>query len=175
MGETGGLALFNDQRPDQPTAQLFAAADVRVIPIATGIRHTELVIEIFARLHWQLRNVWHAVHLQRQADAMPVNGRLDRQLVDEAQAQPLALPHPQFGARRRTAKRPGRCLVARDQFYIQRRSDQHEVRTRLRLATPHPVTRSTTRAKADYSKTGDACEDLTTGKGHERRDLENDD
>lgn len=85
MGKTGRLTLFDDQRPDQPTAQLFAAADVRVIPIATGIRHTEFVIEVFTRFDRQLRHIRHAVHLQRQPNAMPVNGRLDRQLIDEAQ------------------------------------------------------------------------------------------
>ena len=46
--KTGGLSLFNNQRPDQTATELFAAVDVRVIPITASIGHTEFVIEVFA-------------------------------------------------------------------------------------------------------------------------------
>ncbi|CAI8934724.1 hypothetical protein EMIT093MI4_60221 [Pseudomonas sp. IT-93MI4] len=166
--ETGRLALFDNQRPDQPAAQLLAAADVRVIPVAAGVRHAEFVIEVFTGQHRQLRDVRHTVHLQRQTDAVPVNGGRHRQMVDETHPQPLALTHTQFGARRRWAERPGLGLVPRHQLNIQWRRDQLVVVARVSVGhLAQPVTRRTSRSDTNDNKTGQATEDLATGKGHE--------
>ncbi len=166
--ETGRLALFDDQRPDQPAPQLFAAADVRVIPVAAGVRHTKFVVEVFTRQHRQLRDIGHAVHFQRQANAVPVDGGRDGQVVDETHPQPFALTHAQFSTRRRRAKRPSLGLVPRHQFHVQRRGDQLVVVTRFSVSHfAQPVTRRAPRSNTNDNKTGQATEDLATGKGHE--------
>ena len=166
--ETGRLALFDDQRSDQPAPQLFAAADMRVIPVAAGIRHAEFVIEVFTGQHRQLRDVRNAVHLQRQTDAVPVNGGRHRQVVDETHPQPLALTHAQLGARRRRAERPRLGLVPRHQLNVQRRRDQLIVMPRVGVGhLAQPVTRRASRSDTNDNKTGQATEDLATGKGHE--------
>ncbi|MNJ34406.1 hypothetical protein D3C77_291180 [compost metagenome] len=166
MLEAGGLALLDDQRPDQAFAELFGAVHMRVIPEAASIRDAELVIEILARQHRQLRDVRHTVHLQRQADAMPVNGGGYRQVVDETHTQPLTLTHPQLGARRGGAESPGLGLVAGNQFDIQRRGNQLVVMPGVRVAAPQPVTGCATGAQTDCHQAGQATEYLSPGKGH---------
>ncbi|MNM59012.1 hypothetical protein D3C81_702560 [compost metagenome] len=118
MLEAGGLALLDDQRADQAFAKLFGTVHMRVIPIAAGIRHAELVIEILTRQYRQLRDVRHAVHFQRQANAVPVNGGGHRQVVDEAYAQPVALTRAQLGTWRRGTKGPGLGRVTGHQLNI---------------------------------------------------------
>ncbi|MNX54894.1 hypothetical protein D3C86_856370 [compost metagenome] len=145
-----------------------------VIPVAAGVRHTEFVVEIFPRQHRKLRHVRHAIHFQRQTNAVPVNGRGDRQVVDETHPQPFALAHPQLGARRRWAERPGRGLVPHHQLDIQRRRDQLIVVARFGVGPlAQPVSRRATRADTHDNKTGQATEDLATGKGHELNYLTN--
>src|SRR3990167_3005740 len=65
------LALIDDQRADQPTPQLLATGDMRVIPEAAGVGGDEVVVEVFTRQHRRLRHIRHAVHFQRQGGAMP--------------------------------------------------------------------------------------------------------
>ena len=50
MEEAGRLTFLDDQRADQAAAQFLGTADVRVVPVAAGIRHAELVVEVFAGL-----------------------------------------------------------------------------------------------------------------------------
>jgi hypothetical protein len=45
----GGLALLHDQRPVEAAADLLEAALVRVVPVAAGVRHVELLDEALAR------------------------------------------------------------------------------------------------------------------------------
>ncbi|MNZ30614.1 hypothetical protein D3C78_478900 [compost metagenome] len=172
--ETGGLALFDDQRAHQATAELFAAVHMRVVPVAAGIRYAEFVVEVLARQHRQLRDVGYAVHFQRQADAVPVNGGRHRQVIDEAHPQPFTLAHPQLGARRRRAKGPGLGLVPGHQLHVQRRRNQLIVVTGIRIGhLAQPVARRTTGSHANDNKTGQATEYLATGKGHELNYLTN--
>ncbi|CAI8724211.1 hypothetical protein EMIT0P171_120040 [Pseudomonas sp. IT-P171] len=166
--ETGRLAFFDDQWANQPATEFFAAVHVRVIPIAAGIRHAEFVIEVFTRQHRQLRHVGHAIHFQWQTDAMPVNGGRHRQVIDETHPQPFTLTNPQLGARRRWAERPGFGLVPGHQFDVQRRGDQLIVVARIGIGhLAQPVPRRAPHTDANDNKTGQATEDLATGKGHE--------
>ncbi|CAI8794765.1 hypothetical protein EMIT0P218_10428 [Pseudomonas sp. IT-P218] len=166
--ETGGLALLDDQRADQATTELFATVHMRVIPVAAGIGHTEFVIEVLPRQHRQLRHVRHAVHFQRQADAVPVNRGGNRQVVDESHPQPFTLAHAQFGAWRRRAERPGRGLVPGHQLDVQRCRNQFIVVTGIRVShLAQPVPRRAPRTDTNDNKTSQATEDLATGKGHE--------
>ena len=99
---------------------------------------------------------------------MPVNGGRHRQVVDETHPQPFALTHPQLGARRRRAERPGFGLVPGHQFDVQRCGDQLIVVTRVGVGHfAQPVARRAPRSDANDNKTGQATEDLATGKGHE--------
>ncbi|MCY1176995.1 hypothetical protein D9M73_172830 [compost metagenome] len=161
------LALFDDQRPNQPPAQLFAAADVRVVPVTTGIRHAKFVVEVLTRHDRQLRDIRHAVHFQRQTNAVPVDGGRYRQVVDEAHPQPVALAHTQFLARRRTTESPGRGHMARYQFHVQGGGNQFVVVPGGRLVAPQPVTRCTARPQANHHETAQTTEYLSTGEGHE--------
>src|SRR3990167_4029211 len=72
MGKTARLTLLDNQRTDQAAPKLLAATKMRVIPIAAGIRGDEVVVEILARQHRQLRHIGHAVHRQWQTNAVPV-------------------------------------------------------------------------------------------------------
>lgn len=54
MFESGRFALFDDQRADQATAELFAAVHVGVVPVAAGVGYAEFVIEVFAGQYRQL-------------------------------------------------------------------------------------------------------------------------
>ena len=172
MLETGGFALFHDQRADQATAEFFAAVHMGVIPVAAGVGHAELVVEVFAGQHRQLRDVGHAVHFQRQADAMPMDGGGDRQVVDETHPQPFALAHAQLGAGGRRAERPGLGLVPRHQFHIEGRGDQFVVVSRLGLGDfPQPVAVAATGTDAHYGQAGKTTQDLSTGKGSGHNNL----
>src|SRR5471032_485223 len=170
--ETGRLALFDDQRAHQATAEFFAAVHVWVIPVAAGVRHAEFVIEVFAGQHRQLRDVRDAVHFQRQADAVPVNGGGDRQVVDKAHPQPLTLAHTQLGARRRGAKCPGFGFVAWHQFHVQRRGDQFVIVPGFSLGNfPQPVAIAATGTDAHYGQARETTQDLSTGKGSGHNNL----
>jgi hypothetical protein len=167
MLEPGRLAFLDDQRPDQATAEFLGAADVRVVPVAAGVRHAEFVVEVLARLDRQLRHIGHAVHFQRQADAVPMDGGFHRQVVDEAHPQPGALAHSQLGARRRRAEGPGLGLETRHQLDVQRGGDQLVVVPGVVvLDLAQPVTRRASGAQAYHNQAGQAFEHLSTGKGH---------
>ncbi|MNZ30224.1 hypothetical protein D3C78_474850 [compost metagenome] len=99
---------------------------------------------------------------------MPVNGGRDRQVVDEAHPQPFTLAHPQLGARRRRAEGPGLGHVPGYQFHVQRRCDQLVVVARLGVGhLAQPVARRAPCTDTNDNKTGQATEDLATGKRHE--------
>ncbi|MNY05682.1 hypothetical protein D3C86_1384120 [compost metagenome] len=165
VAEAARLALLDDQRADQPAAELFAAGGVRVVPEAAGIRHAEAVVEVLAGQHRQLRHVGHAVHLQRQADAVPVDGARLGQLVDEAHPQPVALAGAQLEARRLAAVGPGAGLVPGHQLDVQRRGDQLVVVGSGLGRPPQPVARAAT-GEAEHAETGQAGEHLSAGEGH---------
>ncbi len=138
-----------------------------VVPVAAGIGHPELVVEILPWLDWQLRHIRHAIHFQRQADAMPVDGGLDRQVVDEAHAQPGTLPHAQLGPRGTGPERPGLSRVSRDQFDVKGRCDQLVVMAGIVIFDlAQPVPRGAPRAQANHNQAGQALEHLSTGEGH---------
>ncbi len=99
MAKSIALALFNHQRSDQATPQLLAAGGMRVIPETAGIRADEVVVKVLTRPHRQLRDVGHAVHVDRQADTMPVNSGRLAQLVDEAHPQAITLAATQLDTR----------------------------------------------------------------------------
>ncbi|MNO52879.1 hypothetical protein D3C76_433070 [compost metagenome] len=99
---------------------------------------------------------------------MPMDGGGDRQMVDEAHPQPFTLTHPQFSARRRRTEGPGLGLVPGYQFHVQRRCDQLVVVARLGVRhLAQPVARRAPRTDTNDNKTGQATEDLATGKRHE--------
>ncbi|MNF77146.1 hypothetical protein D3C84_592840 [compost metagenome] len=89
-------------------------------------------------------------------------------MVDEAHPQPFTLAHPQFGARRRRAEGPGLGLVPGYQFHVQRCRDQLVIVARLGVShLAQPVARRAPRTDTNDNKTGQATEDLATGKRHE--------
>ena len=165
MAEPGGFALLDDQRADQSAAELLAAHQVRVVPVAAGVLGLELVDEALARLHRRLGNVRYAVHLDRQADAVPVDGGRFVQPVGEAHPQPLALLRPQLHAGALAAIGQRRTAEARDDLQVQRRGDQFVVVLLRHLRTRQPEAR-TAGAEADHRQPGEAAEHLSTGKCH---------
>lgn len=174
MLEAGGLALLDNQRTDQATTQFFAAADMGVIPVAAGIRHAELVVEILTGQYRQLRDVGHAVHFQGQADAVPVDGGGNRQMVDKAHPQPFALAYAQLGARCRGAKGPSLGLVSRHQLHVQRSGDQLVIATGAGVRDfPQPVAIGATGTDTHDCQADEATKDLSTGKGSGHNNLTN--
>lgn len=165
VAEPGGFALLDDQRADQSAAELLAAHQVRVVPVAAGVLGLELVDEALARLHRRLGNVRYAVHLDRQADAVPVDGGRFVQPVGEAHPQPLALLRPQLHAGALAAIGQRRTAEARDDLQVQRRGDQFVVVLLRHLRTRQPEAR-TAGAEADHRQPGEAAEHLSTGKCH---------
>jgi hypothetical protein len=61
-----------------------------VIPIETGITDDEVIGERLAFLHVRLGDVGNAVHLDRDADAVPVHGAGLVELVLEMDDQAIA-------------------------------------------------------------------------------------
>src|SRR5262249_61062788 len=115
-----------DSRP-----ALLQAVGGRVMPERARIRRSKLGGEARARLDRRLREAGNAIHGDGQPDAVPVNGRIMLELVLHDDADRLALPHADFGARDATpvtpdfrvgvrfaddrpARRPGRGLEFRD-------------------------------------------------------------
>jgi hypothetical protein len=86
---------------------------VRVVPVGAGIRHIELVEELHARRDRRLREVGHAIHRVRHAQAVPVHGRLLVEAVLDDDAQALALAHPDLRARHRAVVGPDGGLGVR--------------------------------------------------------------
>ncbi|MCY1358258.1 hypothetical protein D9M69_447870 [compost metagenome] len=165
MAETARLALLDHQRADQAATELVGAGDMRVVPEAAGILGLEAVVEILAGQHRQLRDVGHAIHLQRQADAVPVDGGRLVELVDEAHPQPVALPATQLDARRLAAIAPGRGDVAGHQLEVERRGDQLVVMGGGILRPPQPIARATD-ADTDHAEADQAAEHLSAGECH---------
>ncbi|MCY1530754.1 hypothetical protein D9M68_659560 [compost metagenome] len=159
------LALLDDQRTDQTATQLLATGGVRVIPEATGIRGLEPVVEVFARQHRQLRDIGHAIHLQRQADTVPMDGGRHLQPVDETHPQPLALPGANLQARRLATIGPGRGDMPRHQFEVQRCGDQFVVILAGNQRTAQPIAHAAG-AKAEHTEASQTGKNLSAGKGH---------
>jgi hypothetical protein len=63
---------------------------VRVIPVEPGVAHDEVIRERLALLHFRLRDLRHAVHLDRHAHAVPVHRRRLIELVGEMDDEPIA-------------------------------------------------------------------------------------
>ncbi|MCY1450094.1 hypothetical protein D9M71_668750 [compost metagenome] len=98
---------------------------------------------------------------------MPVDGSLDRQVVDETHPQPGTLAYPQFGAWYARAEGPGLGLVPGDQLDVQGRGDQLVVVAGVIVFDlAQPVTRRATGAQANHNQAGKALEHLSTGEGH---------
>src|SRR5882724_6981923 len=92
---------------------------MRVIPEGAGIRRPELVDEFGARLDRRLRQIGHAVHGVRQADAMPVDAGVLGKPVDQADAQRVA----QLDAQRRRRKRIGIAPAGGDRGSVARQRE----------------------------------------------------
>ena len=82
--------ILDENRAVETEADLRGRHDVRVIPEQPGVRHDEVVGERTAWLHLGLRVTGHTVHLNRNPQAVPVNGRRLWQMVGEAHDEPIA-------------------------------------------------------------------------------------
>ncbi|MNP32924.1 hypothetical protein D3C76_1261300 [compost metagenome] len=136
-----------------------------MVPVAAGVRHPEAVDEAFARLHRRLRDVGHAVHLDGQADAVPVDGGRLVQPVAEAYSQPVALAAAELHARGLSAVGQRGTLEARHQFQVERRGDQLVVMLGGHFRARQPDARASG-AEAEHCQAGDAAEDLSAGETH---------
>ena len=100
------VRIVHLQRAVEPEAHLRGRHHMRVIPEQPGVAHHEVVGERLAGLHLGLRDARHAVHLDRHAHAMPVDGgrlgQLVREVDDQAIADLGADQRPRAGRRRRS-------------------------------------------------------------------------
>ncbi len=104
-------------------ARLFLEAAVRVVPVGPGLAHFEAVGEGLAGRDPRVADTGHAVHVERQQDAVPVYRARLGQAVGDAQRHRVALAPAQRGCRnravdgRRHARPAGkihRCLRDRE-------------------------------------------------------------
>ena len=107
------LPLLDDQRPVEAAADLLETALMRVVPVGAGVGDVELVDEGLARRDRPLGQMRHAVHRVRHAQAVPMDGRLLRELVLDRDAETLALSYPDLRARNRTVVGPDGGLGVR--------------------------------------------------------------
>jgi len=88
---------------------------VRVVDVRARLRRDELVEECLARLHGVLAQPWYAVHVGRQFQPMPVNGRRLGQVIGKLHSHARALRNVDSGTRHRAVVGPGlRYNVGRD-------------------------------------------------------------
>ena len=87
---TPSSGILDQQRAVQAESDLRRGHHVRVIPVESGVAHDEVVGERLAALDCRLRDVGHAVHLDRHPHAMPVNRRRLRQVVREVDDHAIA-------------------------------------------------------------------------------------
>ena len=91
VGDTHAVGrIVDQQRTVEAESYLRRGHDVRVIPVESRIAHHEIVGERLAVLHLRLRDVGHAIHLDRHAHAMPMDGRRLRKFVGEVHDDAVA-------------------------------------------------------------------------------------
>ena len=91
VGDTHAVGrIVDQQRTVEAKPHLRRGHHVRVIPVESRIAHHEVVGERLAALDLRLRDVGHAVHLNRHAHAMPMDGRRLRQVVGEVHDDAVA-------------------------------------------------------------------------------------
>ncbi|MNS44263.1 hypothetical protein D3C72_767030 [compost metagenome] len=78
-------------------AGLFLKARVAVIPVGAALAHGETVGERLAGVDAVKAQAWHAVHVGRQKNAVPMNGRLFAQPVRDVQRDRVAFLPAQYG------------------------------------------------------------------------------
>ena len=106
VGDTHAVGgVVDQQRTVEAESHLRGRHDVRVIPVESRIAHHEVVGEGFATFHLRLRHVRHAVHLDRHAHAMPMDGGGLGQVISEV--------HDHAVAHVRADQRPGNAAVVR--------------------------------------------------------------
>ena len=88
------FGFINDEQPVERA--VLDEARRRVVPIAAGIRRREAVVEAVPRRDCRLGQPGNAVHRIRHAEAVPVDGHVGHQLVDEPHPQLLTSLHPQY-------------------------------------------------------------------------------
>src|SRR5205814_5153496 len=93
------LRFLDDQCAGQTAPKLLQRVLVRVIPECAGVGRGELIDEALAGTDRLLREGGHPVHRVRQADAMPMDGRVLAESVADHESDWLALPNPEFRAR----------------------------------------------------------------------------
>ncbi|SKV25394.1 Uncharacterised protein [Mycobacteroides abscessus subsp. abscessus] len=69
---------------------------MRVKPIRTGVRYRELVVEYSRRCDLRLGEAGHAVHVIAQRQAVPMNTRRRREIVDGLYPENFALAQADF-------------------------------------------------------------------------------
>src|SRR3954451_11099083 len=84
--------LYHDRTVE---ADLFLEAGVTVVPISAGLRYRESVLESLTRRDSRKTDSRHAVHMGRQDNAVPVNGRRCGQSVRDPDGHSVTLPPPQ--------------------------------------------------------------------------------
>ena len=84
------VGILDKQRAVQAKANLRRRHHVRVIPVERRVADHEVVIERLALVHRRLRNVGHAVHLDRHPHAVPMHRGGLVEFVREMDDQPVA-------------------------------------------------------------------------------------
>ena len=85
------VRIGHEQRPVEAEPNLGCRHHVRVIPEQASIGHDEVVGERASRFDRRLRGAGHAIHLDGNLDAMPVDGRRLGKPVREVHDQTIAL------------------------------------------------------------------------------------
>jgi hypothetical protein len=99
---------FDHDRPEEPAPDLLVGLLMRVVPERADLLGHEPVHAPPARPHGVLREPGDAVLRVRHVEPVPVHGDAVGDVgVDERDLQQLALPGPQFGARRDAVEGPG--------------------------------------------------------------------
>ena len=122
VGHRIGSRGVDDQRTVMP--ELLLQARMAVVPVGAALDHRIAVGERLARRDPRKRDPRHAVHLERQQDAVPVDRRRLVQLVADPQGHGLPLAEPQQRRGHAAAHRHGRGRPAVD---VDGRSCDHEV------------------------------------------------
>ena len=104
--------------------ELFLQARVAVVPVGAGLRDRIAIDERFARRNAGERDAWHAVHLERQQNAVPVDRRRLVQLVAHAEGDRLTRAKAQQGGRHAAVDGHSHALPSVD---LDRGSPNYEV------------------------------------------------
>ena len=93
-------------------AGLLLHAGMRVVPVGAGLFHLEAIGKGFPRRDALEADTRHAVHLERQEDAVPVNGGILGETVGDAKGHGIALAPAQRGCGNRAVDGGGHARTA---------------------------------------------------------------